>query len=236
MNGQFFHESSQLMDSVVGKNVKAFRNVIIKNSEFSDNISIGDDSVIVKCKFENNIAINRRNYINNSIIGKYTYTGLNTIINYASIGRFCSIARNVDIGGFNHDYTHVTTMPYFRYAQMKAGGDKLVAELETDGLCEIGNDVWIAAGAQILHHVKVGDGAVVGAGAVVTKDVPPYAIVAGVPARIIGYRFEEKYISALQEIQWWNWSDDTIAENMEWMITAEMCDKTIEKIKGVVYE
>ena len=230
---KFVHETSQLINSITGKHIKIYKNVMVKDSVLENDISVGDDSVVVRTTFESNVAINRRNYINDSIIGKYTYTGLNTIINFSSIGRFCSIARNVDIGGINHDYTHVTTMPYFRYAQMKAGGGKLVTALDTNTLCEVGHDVWIAAGAQIVHDVNVGNGAVIAGGAVVTKDVPPYAIVAGVPAKIIGYRFADKYISALQDIQWWNWAPQKIEKYMEWIINAEMCDETIEKMQEI---
>lgn len=72
------------------------------------------------------------------------------------------------------------------------------------GLCEIGNDVWIGAGAIILHKVSIADGAVIGTGAVVTKDIPPYAIAVGNPAKVIRYRFSDEYIKQLLDIQWWN--------------------------------
>jgi virginiamycin A acetyltransferase len=74
----------------------------------------------------------------------------------------------------------------------------------------IGNDVWIGARAVILDGITIGDGAIVGACAVVTKDVPPYAVVAGVPARVIRYRFSEKKIRTLLELQWWEWSPEEI--------------------------
>ena len=86
------------------KNLKAFRNVMVVDSVLGDNCSIGDDTSVERCVFENNVIINRRSYINDSYIGKYSYSGINTTINWTKIGRFCSIARNVDIGGFNHDY------------------------------------------------------------------------------------------------------------------------------------
>ncbi|WP_097027907.1 CatB-related O-acetyltransferase [Clostridium peptidivorans] len=217
-------------DNSVGSNFKAFRNAVIKNCFCGDNVSIGDDTTVVSCKFGDNIAINRRNYINNSEIGNFTYTGINTTINFSTIGKFCSIARNVDIGGFDHDYSKITTMPLFRFSQILAGGGNLVMQPKHEELCRIGNDVWIAAGAHILHKVTIGDGAIIGAGAVVTRDVEPYAIVAGVPARTIKYRFSEKHIEILQRIKWWDWPKDVIIENSEFLIHSEINDKTIEKL------
>lgn len=226
-------DSARLANNSIGRNFKAFRNAEIKDSVIGDHVSIGDDTVIRKCKFENNISINRRNYINDSVIGCYTYTSANTIINFSRIGRFCSIARNVDIGGFDHDFCNVTTMPLFRFAQMKAGGDRLVMQPRYDDLCEIGHDVWIAAGVNILHKAKIGDGAVIGAGSVVTKDVPPYAIVAGIPAKIIRLRFKEKFISDLQVIQWWNWPQDLILKHIEWMISSNINDETLARMREI---
>lgn len=84
---------------------------------------------------------------------------------------------------------------------------------------EIGNDVWIGYGATILSGVRIGDGAIVGANAVVTKDVPPYAIVAGNPAHVIRMRFSPQIISDLLQIQWWNWPFDKIRKNMPLLLS-----------------
>ena len=78
----------------------------------------------------------------------------------------------------------------------------------------IGNDVWIGAGTIVLPEVKIGDGAIIGAGAVVTHDVPAYAVVAGVPARILRYQFTQSQIAQLAKIAWWNWDDHKIAANI----------------------
>ena len=76
--------------------------------------------------------------------------------------------------------------------------------------CSIGNDVWIAANCCVLRGVRIGNGAIIGAGAVVTKDVPPYAIVVGVPGRIIGYRFSEHMIDRLEKLSWWDFPSDLL--------------------------
>ena len=228
----YIHESASVVNCDMGA-VKIVRNAAVKDSILPDGCSIGDDSTVERCKFENNVVINRRCYVNDSYIGKYTYMGINTTMNFTKIGRFCSLARNVDIGGFDHDYHKVTTMPAFRFAQLLNGGGKLVNRTEHRELCKIGNDVWIAAGAQILHKVKIGDGAVIGGGAVVTKDVPPYAIVVGVPAKVIGYRCAPENIEALEEIQWWNWPETLLAQVVPQLIEKDISNEVIEDLKQI---
>lgn len=232
MPDTFIHPTAVLKESEVGT-VKVFRNAVVSQSTMGDGCSLGDDSIIERCVLGKNVVINRRCYINDSFIGKYTYTGINTTMNWTRIGRFCSLGRNVDIGGIDHDYHKVTTMPEFRFRQIKQGGGKLPQALEEDEYCEIGNDVWIAAGALVLHKVRVGDGAVIGAGAVVTHDVPPYAIVAGTPAKIIGYRCSKEHISALLEIKWWNWKEDVLLEYMDRLMGNDITDETIDWMQKI---
>ena len=200
---------------------------------FADGCSIGDDTTIERCVFERNVTINRRSYINDSFLGSFSYAGINTTMNWTKLGRFCSLARNVDIGGFDHDYRKVSTMPGFRFNQLLLGGGKIPQINVHEDYCEIGNDVWIAAGAQILHKVKIGDGAVIGGGAVVTHDVPPYAVVVGVPARIIGYRCEQGLIDDLLEIKWWNWSTEMIARNVDLLIHSDINEEVISKLRDI---
>ncbi|RWA73350.1 CatB-related O-acetyltransferase [Mesorhizobium sp.] len=124
------------------------------------------------------------------------------------IGAFCSIADEVlFMCSANHPTSLVSTFP-FKVHMTKEEPDG--ADLLTNGPIEIGNDVWIGRRAIIMPGVRVGDGAVVGAGAIVTKDVAPYAIVAGNPAKLIRYRFDQSQIESLLAIRWWNWSDEKI--------------------------
>ncbi len=151
-------------------------------------------------------------------MGFASYIGTNTKLSQTYIGRYTSIGGEVSIIFGNHptrDY--VTTHAAF-YEPIGFNGicysnsehyfmnEQVVpyADPENKRFCCIGNDVWIGKGAKIKCGVKIGDGAIVGAYAVVTKDVPPYAIVGGVPARLIRYRFGEEDIKWLQELQWWN--------------------------------
>ena len=145
-------------------------------------------------------------------MGAYSHTNHNTTVRDAEIGKFCSISWNVSIGGTDHNYKSASTFNPFWWNEFFD---------EPEGLrkfeypkCEIGSDVWIASGANILRKVKVGDGAVIGAGAVVTKDVPPYAIVAGTPAKVVKYRFDDETIAGLLKIKWWDWPYETIRENI----------------------
>lgn len=228
----FIHETSVVKESKLGS-IKLFRNAAVINSVMGDGCSVGDDSTVERCSFEKNVAVNRRSYINDSFVGKYTYMGINTTMNWTKIGRFCSLARNVDIGGFDHDYHKVTTMPEFRFRQAENGGGRLPCRAAHDAYCEIGNDVWIAAGAQILHKVKIGNGAVIGGGAVVTRDVPPYAIVVGVPAKVTGYRCPEEYIEELMKLEWWNWPDEMLLEIMDKLINSDINKDTIAWMKEI---
>ena len=122
-------------------------------------------------------------------------------------------------------------MPAFRFQQTSQGGGKLTFQ-ETHDKCLIGNDVWIAAGAQILHKVTIGDGAVIGGGAVVTHDVPPYAIAVGVPAKVIGFRCSEKCIEDMLSIRWWDWPLDILLPVMNELISKDISPQIIEWMKA----
>ena len=147
-------------------------------------------------------------------IGEWTY-GLPKVFDWGEgatlkIGRFCSISDDVTIMlGGEHRVDWVTTYPFNKVFSKAAG---FTGHPRSRGDVIIGNDVWIAQGSLILSGVTIGDGAVIGADSVVTKNVPPYAIVAGNPAHLIRYRFDEATIAALQRIAWWNWPLTQIEE------------------------
>lgn len=127
------------------------------------------------------------------------------------IGNYCSIASNVTIllGGEHHS-DWLTTYPFFTLAEE---AKNLSIDKKSKGDVIIGNDVWIGLNSTILSGVKIGDGAIIGAGSVVTKDVPNYAICAGNPARLIKYRFDSDSIEKLNKIAWWNWDEERIIKN-----------------------
>jgi len=151
-------------------------------------------------------------------VGIFTY-GIykDTVLLYKNndsvkIGKFCSIAPAVKIvASGEHNSKAVSTYPLHAYVLNK-GTEK---DTFSKGPVIIGNDVWIGYGATILSGVTVGDGAVIAAHAVVTKDVPPYAVVGGVPAKIIEFRFTTEVVKSLLEIKWWDWSVEKITASID---------------------
>jgi acetyltransferase-like isoleucine patch superfamily enzyme len=149
-------------------------------------------------------------------IGNYTYINKYCLIdrNTASIGNFCSIAYGVKTGLGNHPVSWVSSHP-FAYDKKYGFTDETRAfDGQVTGSCKIGHDVWIGANAVILAGVKIGNGAIIGANSLVNKDVEPYSIVAGSPAKHIRFRFSEEIITKLQALGWWNWDDGKIRENI----------------------
>ena len=135
-------------------------------------------------------------------IGRGTYLRRDVFVDdYTEIGRYCSIANDVIIAASEHPITNFSTHPISYDVENYPGK-------ETKTI--IGNDVWLGTRAIIKKGIKIGDGAVVASGAVVTKDVPPYAIVAGIPSKIIKYRFNEDIIEKLLKIEWWNFPPEKL--------------------------
>ena len=207
---------------------KIYKNVSIKNSNLSDTCSIGDDCVIRNSSIGESVEIGRRNVIVDSDIGTMTYTGHDTVIKFCSIGKYCSISWNISAGGGNHELNKLTSMHLGKLFSIK---DYSLPSFTKEQLI-IGNDVWIAAGAHILRGVAIGDGAVVAANAVVTKDVPPYAIVAGVPAKIIRYRFPKNIRERLLKVKWWNWPIEKIRSNQH-LFTVDLTEDVLSELEKI---
>ena len=151
-------------------------------------------------------------------IGKYSYYKRGTKLMNCDIGRFCHIGDNCAIGLFGHDTSQVTTYPlkyHFDHSVVDVGQDSTADNVRKSRQTIIKNDVYIGESVTIFAGVTVGNGAVIGARAVVTKDVPDYAVVAGVPSQIVRMRFSDKIVDDLLDIQWWQWSDDKIKSCIE---------------------
>ncbi len=157
------------------------------------------------CEFSPYNRIYRYSRLSYVKLGKFTYV-TEARLGHAKVGAFCSIGPQTTIGGGGkHPTNFLSTHPVF-YSTSKISGisfseKPLIVEMPTT---QVGNDVWVGKSAIILDGVTIGNGAIIGAGAVVTKDVPAYAIVGGIPAKTIRFRFADAVIEALETWQWWH--------------------------------
>lgn len=183
-----------------------------KRRNLKDGLDIRNYSLSTKTILGEKTKIRNRNEIGRIALGDYSYiSGPRSYIEEAQIGKYCSIARQVVIGVSGHNYNWVTTSPIISSKEYGfISKDQQVPQKESP---IIGNDVWIGMNSIIMRGVKVGDGAVVAAGSVVTQDVEPFSIVGGVPAKHLRFRFSEENIKALLDIEWWNWPEEKIKTN-----------------------
>jgi acetyltransferase-like isoleucine patch superfamily enzyme len=173
-------------------------------------MKIGTGSRIVSSTVEGPLYLNRNTQLGPDVTaGKYLGMNENCFIARAAIGAFCSIGARTAINPFNHPINwlsihefqyHARSFDWISdYREMK----RLDRTPDMFQRVSIGNDVWMGHNVNVLSGVTVGDGAVIGAGSVVTKPVPPYAVVAGVPAKLVRYRFDERTIERLLAVRWW---------------------------------
>lgn len=192
----FLCEIRGIKDNLSGK-------AFIKKSRISQNVKYGDGCKFYLSTLSGDINLGCRTSIygpNTQILSK---------INPIFIGKYCSIASGVLIIEYAHNLKRVSTY----YLNQNVFGGSVNDDLTSKGPIHIGNDVWIGANSIVLGGVTIGNGAVIAAGSIVNKDVPPYAIVVGNPAKIIKYRFPDERIRELESSLWWDWSYEEIAKN-----------------------
>ena len=146
-----------------------------------------------RCRIDHTARVASGSALTKVCMGRYSYVGSNTHITDAEIGSFCSIGGNCGIGGGIHPLDNVSTSPAFLQGRNILGRNFAKIPYQSSDKVIIGNDVWIGECAYVMPGVTIGDGAIVGAHAVVTHDVAPYTVVAGVPAKVIGNQTEKEH-------------------------------------------
>lgn len=206
--------------------MKLFKTLLFKYRN-RGTVFCGRRAFAQKCQFEGYNAIHNNTELMMCSVGRGTYIGSNSLLQYVKIGRFCSVADHVYTCLGNHPVNDfVSTYPSFYYnTETQIGftlhrdNKPLFSEIykyptgQSKYQIVIGNDVWIGSHVKLVGGITIGDGAVIAAGAVVTKDVPPYTIVGGVPAKIIKKRFDDKYIEFLLRFKWWELPVEYIRNN-----------------------
>lgn len=208
-----------------------YEGAVVSDSSFGLNVSVGQWSTVRNSVLGDQVSIQRFNAIDSCEIGNFTYTGRYTTILHAKIGSFSSISWGISIGGADHDLKKVTTHD-FLYNPMKGllPEGYIVKEHFKDD-CIVGNDVWIGANASILRGVTIGDGAVIGAGSVVTRDVEPYSVVVGSPAKTIKKRFKDDVIERLLKVKWWDFPTGAIRNHFDLFNNSP--ERTIEELEAI---
>lgn len=211
--------------------IKHFIVGFIKNL-FNPRISI-TALVSVNNKIDPKSMIYRFCKVKGSSLGAYSYIGNNTILENAHIGRYCSISDKCRIGMGSHTLNLLSTCSLFTEALNGTQYQWVKDDAHSAPSLPvvIGNDVWIGYQSLILGGVKIGDGAVVAAGAVVVKDVPPYAVVGGVPAKVIKYRFPNDIIDKLEEIKWWDIPEEKLKKNIHLFQSEDITIEQLNKIQ-----
>jgi phosphonate metabolism protein (transferase hexapeptide repeat family) len=200
----------------------------------SDEPRIHPTAELKSCRLGRSASVGERVVLRDVTLGDWSYFERHAEAIYADIGKFCSIAANARINALEHPIERITQHKisyrpneYFRYL----GVDSAFRERRRAKRVTIGNDVWIGHGAVVMPGLSIGDGAVVGANAVVTRDVEPFSIVAGVPARHMRWRFPEATRRRIARLAWWDRDLTTLVEMIPDMQAMEI-DAFLDKWEG----
>lgn len=200
-------DSTSIVESHFGHHVVVGKSVRLDSTRLGDYASVLDRAGLEACRLDS-----------------FSYVSYGSTLVNCTVGRFCSIGQNVRIGLAPHPTRQFVSMYPAFYAARNSGcalslRDDTIFD-EAVPLTRIEHDVWIGADVLIPGGIHVATGAAIAAGSVVVKDVPPYAIVGGNPARMIRYRFDPETIASLLASEWWNWSPETLRERADWFSDA----------------
>lgn len=204
-----------------------FKRVINNLKYINKTVTIGKNVRLQNIKLGNKVNFADNSYTVNSFVNDYSSVGRYTSVINADIGKLCSISWNCTIGATQHHKYRITTHAFAYIANYKISKTDKKVIVKTI----LKNDVWIGANAIILPGVTIGNGAIIGAGAVVTKDVPDYAIVIGSPAKIISYRFSVEIIEKLLELQWWDWDFNILKKYHELFLIDNLSMTDLENLE-----
>lgn len=159
-------------------------------------------------RYESGVSLGECEIHQGCAFGLHSYMNSGLVRSQVIVGRYCSIGRNVIIGSGSHDFGALSTSPVFK----KNSNPPVLkyAHLEKKIRVKIGHDVWVGDNAYIMSGITIGDGAIIASGSVVTKNVPPYAIVGGIPAKVIKMRFTQELIFAIQAVRWFDFTPDQL--------------------------
>jgi acetyltransferase-like isoleucine patch superfamily enzyme len=189
------------------------RSVTLKLS--NDHLFLGRRCVVAETTFGRYVRAGNEVILSSSHIDSYTYVGDGCVINRTTIGKYCSIATGVQLGSGSHPTdTFVSSHPIFYLYRPVFGWDYVVSDHAPEyAPTVVGNDVWIGTRATIRDGVRIGDGVVIGAGALVLNDLEPFGIYVGIPAKLVRFRFEPAQVAFLKHCQWWNRDEAWIRKN-----------------------
>ncbi len=183
----------------------------IGNSTLGAHCTLEPEVELFNSTLADHVELQRQVSATDTRIGRFSYVGRRAYLNLVSIGAFSSIGPAVLAGLGDHPSDLGSTSPAMYSTRGQCGGSFATADLFPErSPIAIGNDVWIGARAFIRDGISIGDGAIVAAGAIVTRDVPAYAIVGGTPAKLIRFRYSEDIVARLVASAWWSWSDDRL--------------------------
>ncbi|MEO7797920.1 MAG: CatB-related O-acetyltransferase [Opitutaceae bacterium] len=175
------------------------------------------------CALAEHVAVQPKCVLTKSSIGRYSYVGRETSLNEVNIGSFASIGPRTSLGYGEHPSHLISTAPIFYSTRRQCGMTFAAADHFAERKpIVLGHDVWLGAHVFVRDGVTIGHGAIVAAGSVVTKDVPPYAIVGGVPAKLIRFRFSEDEIARMLALRWWDWDEQRLRASQPWFVQTDV--------------